>query len=87
MASVRMPAKRGLDLDHAVTPNRHAGQTPFQPAKRKQMNGTGRKSEPPKKGDEKSKKPERVPVEDDDFEDGDMATPKQDRHGDDDEPL
>jgi hypothetical protein len=51
------------------------------------MNGTGRKSEPPKKDDEKSKKPARVPVEDDDFEDGDMATPKQDRHGDDDEPL
>ena len=87
MASVRMPAKRGLDLDHAVTPNRHAEQTPIQTAKRDQMGGTGRKSEPPKKGDDKSKKPEHVPVEDDDFEDGDMATPKQDRHGDDDEPL
>jgi hypothetical protein len=29
-----------------------------------------------------------VPVEDDDdFEDGDFATPKRDRHGTDDEPL
>jgi hypothetical protein len=50
------------------------------------MGGTGRKSEPPKKPDDK-KKPEHVPVEDDDFEDGDIATPKRDRHGNDDEPL
>ena len=49
------------------------------------MNGTGRKSEPPKKDNEKSKKPEKLPAEDDDYEDGDIATPKQDRHGDDDE--
>jgi len=51
------------------------------------MNGTGRKSEPPKKNNDKPKKPERVPAEDDDFEDSDIATPKRDRHGDDDEPL
>jgi hypothetical protein len=51
------------------------------------MNGTGRKSEPPKTDNEKSKKPEKPPVEDDDYEDGDIATPKHDRHGDDDEPL
>jgi hypothetical protein len=51
------------------------------------MGGTGRKSEPPKKPDDKSKKPEHVPVEDDDYEDGDFATPKRDRHGNDDEPL
>ena len=37
--------------------------------------------------DDKPKKPERVPVEDDDYEDGDIATPKRDRHGNDDEPL
>ena len=37
------------------------------------MGGTGRKKEPP--------------VEDDDDEDGDIATPKRDRHGNDDEPL
>ena len=87
MANARMPAKRGVDLDHAVTPNRHAGQTPIQPAKRDEMGGTRRKSEPPKKGDDKSKKPEHVPVEDDDYEDGDIATPKRDHTGDDDEPL
>ena len=49
------------------------------------MGGTGRKSEPPKKADDKSKKPE--PDEDDDYEDGDIATPKRDRYGNDDEPL
>jgi hypothetical protein len=51
------------------------------------MGGTGRKIEPPKKPDDKSKKPEHVPVEDDDCEDGDFATPKHDRTGNDDEPL
>ena len=61
--------------------------TPIELAKRNQMNGTGRKSEPPKKDNDKSKKPEHVPVEDDDYEDGDIATPKHDRNGDDDEPL
>jgi hypothetical protein len=51
------------------------------------MGGIGKKSEPPKKEDTKSKKPRPAPAEDDDFEDGDIATPKRDRHGDDDEPL
>jgi hypothetical protein len=51
------------------------------------MGGTGRKNEPPKPADDKPKKPERAPVEDDDYEDGDSATPKRDRHGNDDEPL
>jgi hypothetical protein len=55
--------------------------------KRYHMGGTGRKNEPPKPGDDKPKKPERAPVEDDDYEDGDIATPKRDRHGNDDEPL
>ena len=50
------------------------------------MGGTGRKNEPPKQPEDKPKKPEHIPVEDDD-EDGDMATPKRDRHGNDDEPL
>lgn len=49
------------------------------------MDGTGRKNEPPKKADDKPKKPERIPDEDD--EDGDIATPKRDRTGNDDEPL
>jgi hypothetical protein len=57
------------------------------------MSITGRKSEPPRQGQEKapqksqdkSKKP-RSRAEDDD-EDGDIATPKRDRDGNDDEPL
>ena len=52
------------------------------------MGGTGNKSEPPKKTDDKSKKPAPAPVvETDDDEDGDIATPKRDRSGNDDEPL
>ena len=51
------------------------------------MGGTGKKSELPNKGDGKPKKPPSRPVEDDDDEDGDIATPKRDRSGDDDEPL
>jgi len=51
------------------------------------MGGTGMKNEPPKQPEDKQKKPERVPVEDDEYEDGDIATPKRDRYGPDDEPL
>ena len=51
------------------------------------MGGTGKKNEPPTKADGKPKKPPPRPVEDDDYEDGDIATPKRDRSGDDDEPL
>jgi len=59
------------------------------------MGGTGKKSELPGKDDGKSKKPSnkssRKPppatAEDDDVEDGDIATPKRDRYGEDDQPL
>ena len=51
------------------------------------MGGTGKKSELPNKDQGKSKKSPPAPVEDDDYEDGDFATPKRDRHGDDDQPL
>jgi hypothetical protein len=50
------------------------------------MDGTGKKREIPKE-DGEPKKPPPSPVEDDDYEDGDIATPKRDRHGDDDQPL
>jgi hypothetical protein len=48
------------------------------------------KSTPPKPTDDKPSKltPSAPPSENgDDYEDGDMATPKRDRYGDDDEPL
>jgi hypothetical protein len=51
------------------------------------MGGTGRKTQLPNKEDDKSRKSPPAPVEDDDIEDGDFATLKRDRHGDDDQPL
>jgi hypothetical protein len=60
------------------------------------MSSTGRKSGPPtqarekapQKSQDKSKKPPPSPrAADDDDEDGDIATPKRDRYGNDDEPL
>jgi hypothetical protein len=61
---------------------------PIEPAKRNDMGGNGHKGEPPKQDNDKpKKKPQRPPAEDDDYEDGDIATPKRDRHGSDDEPL
>jgi hypothetical protein len=51
------------------------------------MGGNGKKGEPAKKTEGKPGKPEPTPIEDDDYEDGDIATPKRDRSGNDDEPL
>ena len=53
------------------------------------MAKTGKPSEPPKPADktaDKTKTPTPRPADNDD-EDGDFATPKQDRYGNDDEPL
>jgi len=51
------------------------------------MGGTGRKNGLPGKDDRKAKKPSPPPAGDDDIEDGDIATPKRDRHDEDDQPL
>jgi hypothetical protein len=51
------------------------------------MMATGKKNEPPKEAEDKSKKPPPPPAADEDYEDGDIATPKRDRYGTDDEPL
>jgi hypothetical protein len=51
------------------------------------MANAGKKNEPAEKAGDTSKKPPPPPVEDDDVEDGDIATPKRDRYGTDDEPL
>lgn len=52
------------------------------------MAGTDKKKEPPRQSDDTSKK-KPPPLQDDDenYEDGDIATPKRDRYGNDDEPL
>lgn len=54
------------------------------------MGRTGNNSEPPKQDGDKAKLPLPLSaphVADEDYEDGDIATPKRDRHGNDDEPL
>ena len=51
------------------------------------MGGIGKQTKPPKPADDKPKKPPPPRVEDDEPEDGDIATPKRDRYGNDDEPL
>jgi hypothetical protein len=57
--------------------------------KRHTMGGTGPKTNPAAKegGKPAIPVPSPAPVEDDDIEDGDIATPKRDRNGTDDEPL
>jgi hypothetical protein len=57
------------------------------------MGGTGKKGKLPGKAGlpnktgGKSKKPPPAATEDEDDEDGDIATPKRDRYGEDDQPL
>jgi hypothetical protein len=51
------------------------------------MGGTGKKTEHPDKDEGKSRKLPLRPIEDDDIEDGDFATPKRDRSDEDDQPL
>jgi hypothetical protein len=52
------------------------------------MGGIGKKkSDAPGKADGKSKKPPPAQAEDEDYEDGDIATPKRDRHDEDDQPI
>jgi hypothetical protein len=52
------------------------------------MGGTGKKRELPAKDEKKTSKPAPSPREDEqDYEDGDFATPKGDRCDEDDQPL
>jgi hypothetical protein len=51
------------------------------------MAGTDKTGKPPIKDDLKPKLPLPPQTDDDDVEDGDIATPKRDRYGNDDEPL
>jgi len=82
------------EIDVADVTGRLGGD-PIRPTRGSEMGGTGKKSELPGKDDGKSKKPSnkssRKPppatAEDDDVEDGDIATPKRDRYGEDDQPL
>ena len=51
------------------------------------MGGTSKKPEKGKTAKDSGKKSPPKTVDDDDDEDGDMATPKSDRYGEDDQPL
>jgi hypothetical protein len=51
------------------------------------MGGTGRKDEPAKKAEDKKKKPPPPRDWDELYEEGDIATPKRDRYGPDEEPY
>jgi hypothetical protein len=51
------------------------------------MGGTGKKPDKGKTTRDGGKKSLPKTVDDDDDEDGDMATPKRDRYGEDDQPL
>jgi hypothetical protein len=54
---------------------------------REAMGRTDKTKTPPKQADDKPKKPSPPRDTEDDYEDGDTATPKRDRYGTDDEPL
>ena len=51
------------------------------------MSGTDKNGKLLRKDERKPKKSQPKPADDDDHEDGDIATPKRDRYGEDDEPL
>jgi hypothetical protein len=53
----------------------------------KSGNETAKPGESPQPVDHKAKRPEPPRDTDEDYEDGDIATPKRDRYGNDDEPL
>ena len=74
--TVNMPANGGqIEVDSTIQ------------GKDKQMGGTNSKPEKGKTTKDGGKKPPPKAVEDDDDEDGDFATPKRDRSGEDDQPL
>ena len=72
--TVNMPVNGGqIEVNSPARRDMHMGGTGKKPEKGKTSKDSGKKP-PPKAGD-------------DEEEDGDFATPKRDRHGDDDQPL
>jgi hypothetical protein len=51
------------------------------------MATTGKRKEPALKDEKKTSNVPAPVLDDEDYEDGDFATPKRDRHGEDDEPI
>ena len=85
--TVNMTVKGGEIEVAALCDRASPRKTSNPPDQGKTMGGTGKKSKPPGGDENQSKKSPRKPLEDDDYEDGDIATPKRDRYGEDDEPL
>jgi hypothetical protein len=74
--AVNMPANGGnIEVNSSVQ------------SRNTRMGGTGKKPEKGKTTRDGGKKPPPKVVEDDEDEDGDFATPKRDRYGEDDQPL
>lgn len=72
-----------VDARFGVSPR----ETSNHPTQRNDMGSPGKNSKLPDKDGGKPKEPPSRPLEDDDFEDGDFATPKRDRQDDDNQPL
>jgi hypothetical protein len=72
--TVNMPANGGEIEVKIIKSGHNMGGTSKKPKKGKTAKDSGKRSPP-------------SAVEDDDEEDGDMATPKRDRYGEDDQPL
>jgi hypothetical protein len=74
--TVNMPANGGyIEVNSSVE------------SRNTRMGGTGKKPDKDKTTRDGGKKPPPKAIEDDDDEDGDIATPKRDRYGEDDQPL
>jgi hypothetical protein len=85
VTGARIPPQARFDLADSLS--RRAAQTPIAPAERLHMSGPGRKmNEPLQPAGDAPAQPEPLPL-DDDYEDGDIATPKQDHDPEDDAPL
>jgi len=74
LPAANMPANGGDIEVKTIKSGHNMGGTSKKPQKRKTAKDSGKKSPP-------------NALEDEDEEDGDMATPKRDRYGEDDQPL
>jgi hypothetical protein len=82
-----MPRKNGEFEVKSLLQRDSAAGRQFLGIKGENMGGFRKETKPPKPSGDKPKKPPPARVEDDEPEDGDIATPKRDRNGNDDEPL
>ena len=82
-----MPRKNGEFEVKSLLQRDSAAGRQFRGIKGEKHGRIQKETKPPKPSGDKPKKPPPALVEDDEPEDGDIATPKRDPHGNDDEPL